>query len=134
MSLLKQVKERIKKKEEQEKKKVLCKKDKTLQLFDKEFLYYEKMEEIRGGNFGLLPIECLLTHYVLKYEFQGYYCGLEDKETGDLFEVYEFDVGEENPDCRAYNLQMSGKEHLYFLVEKIKQGFEIYIEERKSTI
>ena len=128
MGLLDQVKENLGKEEEEEKKKVLLKRDKTFNLFDVEFEKYQNMDKVKEGHFELIPTACALTHYLLVNGGQGYYCGLEDNNTGNLFEIYEYDVGEEEPNLRAYDLNMDGKMHLKFLVEKIGEGFDVYLQ------
>ena len=89
MSLLSRVKENLTKEEEKPQKKVLVKENKTLNLFDFEFKRYDYMDNIKEGNYQLIPTCCALSHYLLVNKGVGYYCGLEDNETGNQFEIYE---------------------------------------------
>lgn len=128
MSLLSKVKENLHKEEEKPKKKVLVKEDKTFHIFDFEFEKYKQMNEIKEGHFQFIPTSCALSHYLLINGGTGYYCGLEDNESGNQFEIYEYDVGEDEPNFRAYDLNMDWKTHLHFLIDKIKEGYDIYVE------
>ena len=128
MSLISKVKENLNKEEEKPQKKVLVKEEKNIKLFDFEFKKYQYMNEIKEGQYELIPTSCALSHYLLVNKGVGYYCGLEDNETGNLFEIYEYDVGEDEPNMRAFDLNMDWKTHLHFLIDKIKEGYDIYVE------
>lgn len=132
MSLLSRVKENLTKEEEKPQKKVLVKENKTLNLFDFEFKRYDYMDNIKEGNYQLIPTCCALSHYLLVNKGVGYYCGLEDNETGNQFEIFEYDVGEAEPNMRAFDLNMDWKTHSKFLIEKINDGFDIYVEVNKN--
>jgi hypothetical protein len=49
------------------------------------------MNEIFKGRFELIPVECVLTMYILRYYNICYYVVLDNSETGDDFSVYEFE-------------------------------------------
>jgi len=123
-------------------------------IIDNEFNFYKKrwvlaphMEEILDGNLGLIPLECLLTHYILRWGNLCFYVVLENPESGDEFDIYEFewvgdDVGEKRdihgeeveiePDFKLYESSAKSKEIAHFLAKKISEGFQIFIEERKE--
>jgi hypothetical protein len=136
MSLLKKVKENLKKKEEivdevEEEEDIL----ETFVLAHTKWQIAPNMREIRDGNLELIPIECMLIQYILKNGEHCYYCGLMDTDTGDMFDLYEFDwVGEDEdvePDYREITLSMSAIDSARFLKEKIELGYTIYIPERE---
>ena len=100
MSLLKKIKENISKREEEE-----------VEVGDEEeedfveiptmlpnFTFYGHnwvvvpfMSEIFKGRFNLIPVECVLTMYILRCYNICYYVVLDNSETGDDFSVYEFE-------------------------------------------
>ena len=49
------------------------------------------MNEIFKGRFDLIPVECVLTMYILRCYNICYYVVLDNSETGDDFSVYEFE-------------------------------------------
>lgn len=118
--------------------------------FEKEFDFMNKkwvlaphMEEISNGQLNLIPVECLFTHYILKYGFHCLYIALDDHESGDDFEVYEFDWMEDfdfngdthekwEPDFKVVESSLTASECGRFLADRIKEGYRIYIEERKE--
>lgn len=100
MSFLKKIKENISKREEEE-----------VEVGDEEeedfveiptmlpnFTFYGHnwvvvpfMSEIFKGRFNLIPVECVLTMYILRCYNICYYVVLDNSETGDDFSVYEFE-------------------------------------------
>jgi hypothetical protein len=100
MSLLKKIKENISKREEEE-----------VEVGDEEeedfveiptmlpsFTFYGHnwlvapfMSEIIKGRFDLIPVECVLTMYILRCYNICYYVVLDNSQTGDDFSVYEFE-------------------------------------------
>jgi len=119
--------------------------------FERELLFYDKewtiaphMEEILNGNYSLIPIECMLTHYLLKHHtMHTYYIALDNHESGDEFEVYEFnwvdnpsnkDNGEEEHYEPEFSLfgNVNSVDAAKFLVERVEEGYVIYIEKRKE--
>ena len=99
MSLLKKIKENISKREEE------------VEVGDEEkddfveiptmlpsFTFYGHnwviapfMSHIFKGRFDLIPVECVLTMYILRCYNICYYVVLDNSETGDDFSVYEFE-------------------------------------------
>jgi len=49
------------------------------------------MSEIFKGRFDLIPVECVLTMYILRCYNICYYVVLDNSQTGDDFSVYEFE-------------------------------------------
>ena len=49
------------------------------------------MSEIFKGRFNLIPIECVLTMYILRCYNICYYIVLDNSDTGDDFSIYEFE-------------------------------------------
>jgi len=49
------------------------------------------MNEIFKGRFELIPIECVLTMYILRCYNICYYIVLDNSDTGDDFSIYEFE-------------------------------------------
>jgi hypothetical protein len=49
------------------------------------------MTEIFEGRFDLIPVECVLTMYILRCYNICYYVILDNSQTGDDFSVYEFE-------------------------------------------
>ena len=100
MSLLKKIKENISKREEEE-----------VEVGDEEeedfveiptmlpnFTFYGHnwvvvpfMSEIFKGRFNLIPVECVLTMYILRCYNICYYVVLDNSDTGNDFSVYEFE-------------------------------------------
>jgi hypothetical protein len=108
--------------------------------FDESFTFYEKkwviapfMNEISGGDLEKIPIECMLSHYILfSQDLHCYYIGLQNHENGDEFEIYEFDwVGEEeDPEFKEITQTINAQDCAKFLAQRIIEGYLIYIPER----
>ena len=49
------------------------------------------MSEIFKGRFDLIPVECVLTMYILRCYNICYYVVLDNSDTGNDFSVYEFE-------------------------------------------
>lgn len=169
MSLLKKIKENISKREEEE-----------VEVGDEEeedfveiptmlpnFTFYGHnwvvvpfMSEIFKGRFNLIPVECVLTMYILRCYNICYYVVLDNSETGDDFSVYEFEwIGadgerimeiehrerensasdhnvnkekqeDKDPEFVEYATNMTALDAGKFLRDKIGEGYYIYIQER----
>jgi hypothetical protein len=169
MSLLKKIKENISKREEEE-----------VEVGDEEeedfveiptmlpnFTFYGHnwvvvpfMSEIFKGRFNLIPVECVLTMYILRCYNICYYVVLDNSETGDDFSVYEFEwIGadgerimeiehrerensasdhnvnkekqeDKDPEFVEYATNMTALDAGKFLRDKISEGYYIYIQER----
>jgi hypothetical protein len=145
MSLLKRVKESLKKKIVEDEEYVEDGEDESEQLdgvtnFEESFNFYDKkwviapfMNEIRAGDLEKIPIECMFSHYILfSTEFHCYYIGLQNHENGDEFEIYEFDwVGEaEEPEFKEITQTMNAVDCAKFLAQRLSEGYLIYIPER----
>jgi hypothetical protein len=100
MSLLKKIKENISKREEEEE---VINNDEEEDFVEiptmlPNFTFYGHnwvvapfMSEIFKGRFELIPVECVLTMYILRCYNICYYVVLDNSETGDDFSVYEFE-------------------------------------------
>lgn len=109
--------------------------------FEESFNFYEKkwviapfMSEIRKGDLEKIPIECMFSHYILfSRELHCYYVGLQNHESGDEYEIYEFDwVGEsEEPEFKEISQTINAIDSAKFLAERISDGYFIYIPERE---
>jgi hypothetical protein len=166
MSLLKKIKENISKRE-----------DEDTDVYEEEedfveiptmlpnFTFYGHnwvvapfMNEIFKGSFELIPVECVLTMYILRCYNICYYVVLDNSETGDDFSVYEFEwIGadgerahcasehcshehgehghgekqeDKDPEFVEYATNMTALDAGKFLREKISEGYYIYIQER----
>lgn len=95
------------------------------------------MEDIKKGDFMKIPIECMLTHFIMRNKGNCYYV-LFDGEAE--YEIYEMDwVGDnftENgelvePEYREVSSGMGAVETANYMREKIVDGYDIFIEERK---
>ena len=86
------------------------------------------MDQLKEKNdLSLLPLQCLLNHYILKCGYVCYYICVENENECDAFEIYEFEyTGEGEEEYRLFEQRISGAEYLQFLVDKIKDGFDIF--------
>lgn len=99
MSLLKKIKENISKREEE----IINDEEEEEDFVEiptmlPSFTFYGHnwvvapfMSEIFKGRFDLIPVECVLTMYILRCYNICYYVVLDNSETGDDFSVYEFE-------------------------------------------
>ena len=74
------------------------------------------MSEIFKGRFDLIPVECVLTMYILRCYNICYYVVLDNSQTGDDFSVYEFEWigadGERTPSVSEHGESEHGeREH-----------------------
>ena len=111
------------------------------------------MNEIFEGRLELIPVECVLTMYILRCYNICYYVILDNSETGDDFSVYEFEwIGgdgerthgvlehgehghsekqeDKDPEFVEYATNMTALDAGKFLRDKIGEGYYIYIQER----
>ena len=102
MSLLKKIKENISKREEEAEEVGEEDEDKeefvdissmfpSFQFYGHNWLIAPFMSEIVKGRFDLIPVECVLTMYILRCYNICYYVVLDNSETGDDFSIYEFE-------------------------------------------
>lgn len=111
--------------------------------FEESFTFYKKkwviapfMSEIKKGDLEKIPIECMFSHYILfSRELHCYYIGLHNHESGDEFEMYEFDwVGEdEDPEFKEITQTINARDCAKFLAQRISEGYFIYIPEREEV-
>ena len=89
----------------------------------------KNMDKLKKYDFTFLPIECLLNQYILRNDNNTcYYVALDDVESGDSFEIYEFEyTGSEETEFRIMHSNFGGKEYLKFLIEKIQDSYNIFI-------
>jgi hypothetical protein len=88
------------------------------------------MDKIKDTkDLSLLPLQCLLNHFILKHGYVCYYICVENDEVCDAFEIYEFEYsGECEEEYRMYEQHITGSEYLKFLLDKISNDFDIYIQ------
>jgi hypothetical protein len=99
MSLLKKIKENISKREEDEIEVSHDEEDfveiptmlPSFTFYGHNWLVAPFMSEIFKGRFDLIPVECVLTMYILRCYNICYYVILDNSQTGDDFSVYEFE-------------------------------------------
>jgi hypothetical protein len=93
------------------------------------FVICQNMMEIKKGRLELLPLQCLMNQYILKKGYICYYVVVDDEETCDSFDIYEFEYtgGGEDDEYRQLESAISGTEYLEFIKDKIQGGFNIYI-------
>ena len=171
MSLLKKIKENISKREEEPEE--VSEKDEdeeefvdissmfpSFQFYGHNWLIAPFMSEIVKGRFDLIPVECVLTMYILRCYNICYYVVLDNSDTGNDFSVYEFEwIGadgerahsvsehgsslsehgehghkekqeEKDPEFVEYAINMTALDAGKFLRERISEGYYIYIQER----
>jgi hypothetical protein len=121
MSLLKKIKENISKRNEE----VECEagdEDEFIEIPSMlpNFIFYGHnwlvapfMSEIFKGRFDLIPIECVLTMYILRCYNICYYVVLDNSDTGNDFSVYEFEWigadGERTPSVSEHGSSEHGE-------------------------
>ena len=98
MSLLKKIKENISKREEED---VINEEEEdfveiptmlpSFTFYGHNWVVAPFMTEIFEGRFDLIPVECVLTMYILRCYNICYYVVLDNSQTGDDFSVYEFE-------------------------------------------
>lgn len=161
MSLLKKIKENISKRED-EAEEVSHDEDDFVEIptMLPSFTFYGHnwvvapfMSHIFEGRFDLIPVECVLTMYILRYYNICYYVVLDNSETGDDFSIYEFEwIGadgerahsvsehgshehrdkqeDKDPEFVEYATNMTALDAGKFLRDRIGEGYYIYIQER----
>ena len=160
MSLLKKIKENISKREEEVE--VGDEEDDFVEIptmlpsftfYGHNWLVAPFMSHIFEGRFDLIPVECVLTMYILRCYNICYYVILDNSQTGDDFSVYEFEwIGadgerthcvsehgehghgekqeDKDPEFVEYATNMTALDAGKFLRERIGEGYYIYIQER----
>ena len=159
MSLLKKIKENISKREEE----VINTEEEdfveiptmlpSFTFYGHNWVVAPFMSHIFKGRFELIPVECVLTMYILRCYNICYYVVLDNSETGDDFSVYEFEwIGadgerahsvsehgdhghkekqeEKDPEFVEYATNMMALDAGKFLRDRISEGYYIYIQER----
>ena len=125
MSLLKKIKENISKREEEEVKVGDEEEEDFVEIptMLPSFTFYGHnwvvapfMNEIFKGRFDLIPVECVLTMYILRCYNICYYVVLDNSDTGNDFSVYEFEWigadGEREPSLSEHGEREHGeREH-----------------------
>ena len=99
MSLLKKIKENISKREEEDTDVYEEEEDfveiptmlPSFTFYGHNWVVAPFMNEIFKGSFELIPVECVLTMYILRCYNICYYVVLDNSQTGDDFSVYEFE-------------------------------------------
>ena len=161
MSLLKKIKENISKREEEDTHVYEEEEDfveiptmlPSFTFYGHNWVVAQFMNEIFKGSFELIPVECVLTMYILRCYNICYYVVLDNSETGDDFSVYEFEwIGsdgerahcvsehgehghaekqeDKDPEFVEYATNMTALDAGKFLRERISEGYYIYIQER----
>ena len=167
MSLLKNIKEKLSKQQREEDIEVNDDEEDFVEIptmlpsftfYGHNWLVAPFMSEIFKGRFDLIPIECVLTMYILRCYNICYYVVLDNSETGDDFSVYEFEwIGadgerthgvsehgshehgshehgekqeDKDPEFVEYATNMTALDAGKFLRDKISEGYYIYIQER----
>ena len=98
MSLLKRIKENISKREEE----MINEEEEedfveiptmlpSFTFYGHNWVVAPFMSEIFKGRFDLIPVECVLTMYILRCYNICYYVVLDNSDTGNDFSVYEFE-------------------------------------------
>ena len=99
MSLLKKIKENLSKREEEDEKEYEDEEDfveiptmlPSFTFYGHNWVVAPFMTEIFEGRFDLIPVECVLTMYILRCYNICYYVVLDNNDTGNDFSVYEFE-------------------------------------------
>ena len=161
MSLLKKIKENISKQEEDGEVINMEEEDfveiptmlPSFTFYGHNWVVAPFMSHIFKGRFEFIPVECVLTMYILRCYNICYYVVLDNSETGDDFSVYEFEwIGgdgerthgvsehgehghndkqeDKDPEFVEYATNMTALDAGKFLRDKIGEGYYIYIQER----
>lgn len=168
MSLLKKIKDNISKRGQEEEDEVESGDDfveipsmlPSFTFYDHNWIVAPFMSEIFKERFDLIPIECVLTMYILRCYNICYYIVLDNSDTGNDFSIYEFEwIGadgervlcsrehehgasehehsekkekheEKDPEFIEYATNMTALDAGKFLRERISEGYYIYIQER----
>jgi len=158
MSLLKKIKENISKREDEAEEVSHDEEDfvdiptmlPSFTFYGHNWLVAPFMSHIFEGRFDLIPVECVLTMYILRCYNICYYVVLDNSQTGDDFSVYEFEwIGgdgermmeiehgekkekqeEKDPEFIEYAINMTALDAGKFLRDRISEGYYIYIQER----
>jgi len=116
-------------------------------FYGNEWVIAPFMDDILKKRFDLIPIECILTMYILRSGNISYYVVLENQDSGDDFSIYEFEwIGadgertydepttekqeDRDPEFIEYATNMTAIDSSKFLTEKISEGYYIYIQKR----
>lgn len=97
MSLLKKIKENISNREEEVEKEYeddfveIPTMPPSFTFYGHNWLVAPFMSEIFKGRFDLIPVECVLTMYILRCYNICYYVVLDNSDTGNDFSIYEFE-------------------------------------------
>ena len=100
MSLLKKIKENISKREDEAEEVINEEEEDFVEIptmlpsftfYGHNWLVAPFMSEIIKGRFDLIPVECVLTMYILRCYNICYYVVLDNSDTGNDFSVYEFE-------------------------------------------
>lgn len=99
MSLLKKIKDNISKRGQEEEDEVESGDDfveipsmlPSFTFYDHNWIVAPFMSEIFKERFDLIPIECVLTMYILRCYNICYYIVLDNNDTGNDFSIYEFE-------------------------------------------
>ena len=161
MSLLKKIKENISKREDEAEETEFENEDEeefvdissmlpNFQFYGHNWVVAPFMSEIVKGRFDLIPVECVLTMYILRCYNICYYVVLDNSDTGNDFSIYEFEwIGgdgermmeiehgekkekheEKDPEFIEYAINMTALDAGKFLRERISEGYYIYIQDR----
>jgi hypothetical protein len=115
MSLLKRIKENISKREEE----MINEEEEedfveiptmlsSFKFYGHNWVVAPFMSEIFKGRFDLIPVECVLTMYILRCYNICYYVVLDNSDTGNDFSVYEFEwIGADGE--RAHSVREHGE-------------------------
>jgi hypothetical protein len=89
------------------------------------------MSHIFKGRFDLIPVECVLTMYILRYYNICYYVVLDNSDTGDDFSVYEFEwIGADGE--RAHSVSEHGSHEHGERMMEIEHGEKKEKQEEKD--
>jgi hypothetical protein len=158
MSLLKKIKENISKREEEDTHVYEEEEDfveiptmlPSFTFYGHNWVVAQFMNEIFKGSFELIPVECVLTMYILRCYNICYYVVLDNSDTGNDFSIYEFEwIGgdgermmeiehgekkekqeDKDPEFVEYATNMTALDAGKFLRDRISEGYYIYIQER----
>ena len=140
MSLLKKIKENLSKREEEDEIEVSQDEEDFVEIptmlpsftfYGHNWLVAPFMSEIFKGRFDLIPVECVLTMYILRCYNICYYVVLDNNDTGNDFSVYEFEwIGADGE--RAHSVSEHGSHEHGERMMEIEHGEKKEKQEEKD--
>lgn len=101
----------------------------SFELYGVQFEKYLHNDKLHNGDYGYVPMDCILTNTILKNDFETFFMSVEDGDELNLFDIVQmpnYDIEEET----LIRSNISAVELAQFIKEKIKEKFVLYIPKR----